>query len=149
MAWLVTNEAHIEALIGQNQRMVELKASGATPSLYVRIGDLQQLRVKGTEVLRVQLLFFFGEQHYLGGFAPLAHTVEFGAEEVILAPAILDPETQEILRAEIKLPSFLQLLQRPIDGPITNGQELLANTKAMLYTVFNESYPVLAEAEIV
>jgi hypothetical protein len=149
MAWLVTDEDHISALIGGDQRILELKAAGIAPSLYVRIGDLQQTRAKGVEILRVQLLFFFGEQHYLRGFSPLAHVVDFGAEPTVLAPAILDPETQEIIRAEIALPSFAQLLARPIEGPITNGQELLANTKAMLYEVFNESYPVLAAAEIV
>ncbi len=150
MAWLIESQKDIDAMLSADHpRLKDMRLSGHSPVVYTRIGDISQRAIDGDDVLEVQLEFFFSELSYRGGIQPETIRIRIGKEPFLLREENRHPDTDELIAPEYKLPSFLQVMQRPVTATITNGADVLSITKATLYQILSECHPVFHRAKVV
>lgn len=147
MAWLITDKDQIEACIGPQKRIAELESLGVTPALYCRIGNIQQTRAGGNDLLAVQLLFYLGEQHYLADQLPFEHHVVFGKDKTTFAVEVKDSTNGTVLRQEVSIPPFATLVAKTLNAQVSTIGELLSLNKSAIYAVLNEYHPLLRSAQ--
>lgn len=147
MAWLITNKDQIEACLGPQPRIAELETLGVAPALYCRVGNIQQTRAGGHDLLAVQLLFYLGEQHYLADQQPFEQHVVFGKEKTVFAVEVKDATNGTVLRQEVSLPPFSELVAKTLNAQVATLGELLTLNKSAVYAVLNQYHPLLRSAQ--
>lgn len=109
---------------------------------YLRLVGPQVWRQAGQTVLAFAFSRYLNRAAY-DEFPDQPHgyqTVVFGPHRKIISPELRDPETDDVIAAEVAIPSAEEILSKPVDvSGVTTFGELVERVKRETYRLTNET----------